>query len=798
MWLLLSLAPAQAHPYASSLDGAFLSFGMGLGGGSVLETSRDVPNTNAEENQAYNTKMEAYNNAMSALQADQSQTAAKLKALISSLDPNSQEFQTLITQISRLASDPASVGGSASAYQQYLNQILANYQSANTQLINNAQTSITNYQNALKTTAAQNQQNLQNALNVFNATNTKIAAVYKSLGLSYTPMSLPSPLTPNANVSSMSPQQVDSALQALSQEIDQAIAAANSQIQASSAKYQKQLTSLENAVSTTETAYTTTRTNALNEIVGVSTTLGKAFHQQWMDYVVGEALGVKPGAAINNLTFATSGRPCVFLNILGSAYKGSSNGCSPVGVSLPSGMSSEEVWGTLFNLSTLEQDVKIIAIPPSFSSTTNQNLMHETFENLNNYIGNSAFAGNFTNSQLYQELESDLSPTNSQTPNFTAAQGLVNSYISTMIPYMLNVFNVGSGGGGSNNPFWVLAEIPNSPSAQNALNDYIKQSGHSGESLPSGQLSFGQQAGWDGVSFKTLGVFGFNGVSNIMQEIDSQLASQQSTQAMLDQSAQVQTAQLGSNPIPQIFTTMQTDYSNYQNAQTALKNFEASHPASTPLSTPSISVVSPPALPKVSSSAATLPHVAAPQKPLLTITNTGLQSKSLQLGVQAQAGYQKYFNFFGISYYGYLGYRYLYMGSFVRDSSGVNSLDRYQVGFGANMLFNLYSKIKKTKAKHPKIQAYGLFGGLLGMVDIWSARFSGSSTAYVRNNVNINAVFGLSVRVDQFKWSIGIHMPLINQIRTVRTPLETGGSESLKIVDNYKSAALFMNFTEIF
>ncbi|CCM73431.1 outer membrane beta-barrel protein [Helicobacter heilmannii] len=450
VWLMFLFMPAQAHSFVSYLSGPFLSFGMGLGGGSVLQTDRDMPENDTEKMQAYNAKIAAYNNLKTALQQNQAQTLTKLKSLVntlSSLEPSSQALKLL-------TSDPTS--GSVSAYQQYLNQILENYENTNQEIVNNAQSSVTDYKNALNTTIAKNQSSLANAINIFNSMNNQIAKIDQNLKIPYTPMTLSPPLTPNANVSSMTPTQVYSTLQVLKQDIDQAFATANQQIQ--------------------------------------------------------------------------------------------------------------------------KLDPKIPSLTP-----------------------------------------------------------------------------------------------------------------------------------------------------------------------------------------------------------------------------PNISIAALPTPPKISASAAALPSVSVPQKPSITIANANLQSKSLQLGVQTQVGYQKYFNsFFGISYYGYLGYRYLYMSSFVRDSSGVDSVDRYQVGFGANMLFNLYSKIKKTRAKRPKIQAYGLFGGLLGMVDIWSAQFSGSSTAYIRNNVNINAVFGLSLRVDQFKWSIGIHMPLINQIRTVRTPLETGGSESLKIVDNYKSAALFMNFTEIF
>lgn len=178
---------------------------------------------------------------------------------------------------------------------------------------------------------------------------------------------------------------------------------------------------------------------------------------------------------------------------------------------------------------------------------------------------------------------------------------------------------------------------------------------------------------------------------------------------------------------------------------------------------------------------------------------SNIQSHSLQFGIQIQGGDQRYFNpFIGVSYYGYFGYRYLYMDKFARTIDDAASVNRYSLGLGANLLFNVYSKFTKTKQGHVKVQAYGFFGGLLAMVNIWSARFSGTSASYVRNNANIDAVFGINVRYDKFKWSLGIHMPLADETRLIRVPSNDGALRSLIIIDNWQSAELFMNFTRVF
>ncbi|WP_163499197.1 outer membrane beta-barrel protein [Helicobacter suis] len=186
------------------------------------------------------------------------------------------------------------------------------------------------------------------------------------------------------------------------------------------------------------------------------------------------------------------------------------------------------------------------------------------------------------------------------------------------------------------------------------------------------------------------------------------------------------------------------------------------------------------------------------KQPPLEPTGHG-RYNSLQIGMQTEGGYQRYFTpFFGVSYYGYFGYRYLYMNNAMKMASDLNNVNRYTLGFGANMLFNVYSKIKNADKAHPKMQAYGFFGGLLAMVNIWTESLLDQSHSYVNNNANLNATLGISLRTDHFKWSLGVYVPLTNQIRVIKIPNGSGGLETLDIIDNYKSTQIFMNFTRVF
>ncbi|MFC3847977.1 outer membrane beta-barrel protein [Helicobacter baculiformis] len=180
------------------------------------------------------------------------------------------------------------------------------------------------------------------------------------------------------------------------------------------------------------------------------------------------------------------------------------------------------------------------------------------------------------------------------------------------------------------------------------------------------------------------------------------------------------------------------------------------------------------------------------------LDGSNLRSHSIQLGFQLQGGYQKYFTpFIGASCYGYLSYRYLYMDKFATSLSNINNVNRYSLGLGGNLLVNVYSKIEKSPYRSLKIYAYGFFGGLLGLVNIWTTQFSNLGSLQVSNNANIDATFGIHIRVDTFKWSLGIHVPLIDQTRVLMSP-NNPGSERLKFISNYKSSDIFMNFTKIF
>ncbi|CAM2816702.1 outer membrane beta-barrel protein [Helicobacter felis] len=172
-----------------------------------------------------------------------------------------------------------------------------------------------------------------------------------------------------------------------------------------------------------------------------------------------------------------------------------------------------------------------------------------------------------------------------------------------------------------------------------------------------------------------------------------------------------------------------------------------------------------------------------------------LRSHSIQLGLQIQGGYQKYFiPFLGVSCYGYLAYRYLYMDKFATSVSNINNVNRYSLGVGGNLLINPYSKIRKSPYKSVKIYAYGFFVGVLGLVNIWTTQFANFGTTQLSNNANVDATFGIQARIDSFKLSLGMRVPLINQTRFL-VGKEAGG---LRFLNNYKSSDIFINFIKIF
>ncbi|BCZ17523.1 hypothetical protein NHP190003_08050 [Helicobacter sp. NHP19-003] len=202
--------------------------------------------------------------------------------------------------------------------------------------------------------------------------------------------------------------------------------------------------------------------------------------------------------------------------------------------------------------------------------------------------------------------------------------------------------------------------------------------------------------------------------------------------------------------------------------------------------------------PIISTSPAPMPTISVPNKPVLTFASGNLRANSLQLGMQTEGGYQKYFTpFFGVSTYGYLAYRYLYMGRAMSEQTNLNGLNRYSLGFGANLLTNFYSKIRKSKIGRVKIQTYGFFAGLLALGNMWNAYIL-QAPMQTRFNLNVDGVFGLSVRINRFKWSLGVHVPLVGQTQTIKAVSKEGLREELQLIDNYKSSQLFLNFTQIF
>ncbi|BCZ17525.1 hypothetical protein NHP190003_08070 [Helicobacter sp. NHP19-003] len=179
-------------------------------------------------------------------------------------------------------------------------------------------------------------------------------------------------------------------------------------------------------------------------------------------------------------------------------------------------------------------------------------------------------------------------------------------------------------------------------------------------------------------------------------------------------------------------------------------------------------------------------------------TTHNFSSNSVFLGMQTKWGEQNYFTpFIGVGYYGYFSYRYLYMDQWAKTTSEANNIDRYQVGFGANLLLNFYSKIVKTKSKHAKIRTFGMFGGLLAVANIWTLYFN-NNTPYIRNNANIDAVFGLHMRFNRIKISLGVHMPIANETKYIKLPAGNQQFSMFEIVNNYKSSELFLNFTHLF
>ncbi|WP_285651837.1 outer membrane beta-barrel protein [Helicobacter ailurogastricus] len=852
VWVfILCLMGLGAHPFASYLDGPFASFGMDVGGGSIAHEYLYNPPINAVKEQAYQTELKAYNVAVAKLKTDQGQTINTLKTIagiLSHFTLTSTKATALLANLNALDTNnqtPSAINKSVQEYEAYLQKILEEYSNANQDKINQAENAlskyvqeISNYENTINSQpSGQLLKVLQNSITFLESLNTEIAQVAKDLGMSFTPFALPAPLNANgSNINTLSKTQIQTALNALSNELGTVISMASGDIQKLSAKNKKISIENLNQYSKLYAEKQEAISQALNKIVGVSQTVGGDFHDFWVNYADGLVFGVN-NADIKSMRTKINGRwvdihipngkytydsktydyinnawNCTFAPIVRSAgtYSGyiQPSNCGPSQIGVPSelkdlGLTAYNIWNTLFNVSELQKGIPAILNSNCAGHALTswgyadrgqcgtmwdnyevaQKDMNTFFNFMNDYIGNGTpqaygFDGNFKNSQIYQDFQTDLNNSNTAA-GIAAAQKLLTGYEQGILE-MLNAFQ--------KNPIWIMSAVPNGAS-------FDKDQGNTPPNVQYCYAAAGQDAGlgfpfnngvlntmcganttWANSIF--VGYFGFtpSAVSNIESQIQSAAAS------------------------------VQTAFNGLSQANKNLENFTPTKTFPIPAfsSPPSIPLKGTPPLPPlplrpiISTSSAPMPTINAPNKPALIFASGNLRANSLQLGLQAQGGYQKYFTpFFGVSTYGYFAYRYLYMGGSMSSQTNLSGLNRYSLGFGANLLTNFYSKIQKTGHGRTKIQTYGLFAGLLALGNVWNAYIL-QAPMQTRFNFNVDGVFGLSVRLNRFKWSLGVHVPLVGQTQMIKVHTKEGFHEELQLIDNYKSSQLFLNFTQIF
>ncbi|MFC3847973.1 outer membrane beta-barrel protein [Helicobacter baculiformis] len=792
LWLCVFIMCLGAHPsVASYLDGPFFSFGVGLGGGDALESEYTASN-NAAQVQAYRTEIQAYNEAIARLKSNQAQTTAALKNLIQQLqdlNPSSSALNALIAQIQSQIDTPGanleSVISSVNAYQDYLNKTFNQYQEANQQLLNQAQNALNNYKKELGNATDQNQAILKNAIKTFDDYNEQVAKVAKELGTTYTPLALPPIL--QGDVSKLTPSQVSQALSTLSNDINHIISVVSQDINKLDEANQK--IAVENAqnLSNLTNNKNNAITNALNQIASITQIVGRAFRTQWIDYAQGHTFFLKNAA---NEQYINAGDTCVFQIIINNntdnvhdcGYQGgTAQALSQFQQQAAKyHLTPQDIWDTLFNIGDLKKNVYIGpsncsnggCVGAGVSESMAQEGMRNFFKFMNDYVGAANFEGNFANSTLYTILSQALNK-----GDFTEATGLVDAYVNEFVPDMLQTFVL--------NPVWFMSVIPGSdvppaipPSTEQERNEVVKQVNSASlrycYASPSVGLEFSQGYGvcqynwWAHGIF--LGYFGY--LSNQTSTLTNQLQ-----------------AQLG---------TIQTGITSAQSATNAYNNFKPNKLYPIPDIPPYSTTPTPmPIPPVISGSANSLPQLIKPKAPVITFSSRNLNMHSLQFGLQTQGGYQKYFNpFFGMSAYGYMGYRYLYIGK-LNTNSNLNAINHYTFGFGTNLLFNFYSKIQKPEFGPPKIRTYGFFAGLLGVLNLWNSAFLDTSAQHWRKNVNIDGVFGFSMRFDRFQWMLGVHVPLVDASQHINISTAQG-TETITLVDSYKSASLFLNCVTFF
>ncbi|WP_104749605.1 hypothetical protein [Helicobacter cynogastricus] len=814
-FLLLKGTLLDARNIASYLDGGFYAVGLGLGGGNALQITQPPPPPSQLTNamQAYKQNLQLYNKAVAKLKANKKQTAAALQILLAqlkSLNPTAPQLQNILKNIGQVSTN--STLSSVATYQNELNKLLSDYANANQKLLKVAETQFKNYQQALSQTNNQGRAILTNAIKTYQEFNTQISTIAKQLNL--TPLTLPPLLQNHPNVQQFSPEQVQEALKTLAGQVNtlsttiaqdiQKISEANQNIIKTNTQNLEQLTlKRQNAIQ-----------QALTQITKVSDVVGQAFHEAWMNYAVGMVFGLNNAQQANQTyvypqngktyNYINNNFSCTFVSILQSmpGWKGKvSNSCPnplPNTPSVPQSLSKlgfnlGNLWNSLFDLKTLQQTIPYLSnsncaggkehmneCPSNIDQTRKD--ANTFFKALNASVGAPSFTGNFAHSEFYKQLEKNLN-----TDDFNAAQAFLDAYAGnqdSMVKFMLQTFE--------SNPVWFMSVIPqgvdinplskpskNGPTRPNP--QYLKSAPENVQACyksPTSGLGFGQNyyhmcdyVGWSNSIF--LGYFGFlnPAMNSALAEVNAALPAAQ--QAI-------------------------------QNAKQATQNLNNFTPIAT-YTTPTIPTTTLPpqkplpSIPTINTNPAPLPVLNKPQTPLISpSTPSNVQNNKLQTGLQLEAGYQKYFNpFVGLSLYGHLSYRYLIMGT-SNSALHINAINHYGAGFGANFLFNLYSKIRVNKTYGiAKIKAYGLFAGLLGVYNVWTANFFGNHKSYAQYNTNINATFGLSMRLNRFKWMLGVRVPLTDASRQLTLTQPTGASV-IAFVDNYKSASLFLNFASFY
>ncbi|GMB96523.1 hypothetical protein NHP22001_11120 [Helicobacter sp. NHP22-001] len=781
--------------------------------------------TSTKEEQTYKLEQSAFENALSQLKSNRNQTINTLQGIVQQLlgtDPTSSALNHLVAQINDLAKNPNSkdlmsnLNTSLQTYQDYLNGMISSYESQNQQIIQEAQAKLKVYEAKVSSYTAQNQAILQKAIHNFNTYNTQIQQTFKALGIECAKvMGANSPtctgLSPKdldytfpknfpTKITDFTPSQTIQALQSLGAQLDKSIKVVSENAQAINNANQEIAQKGVEEMKMLLQAKTQDITQALNNVMGLSLIISNAFHNAWVNYANGKLYGIDnasegsytyKGTTYDN--FVNNSWNCVLKQIVdsdpNSSYTGfQASNCSLVGIGaakLPPqfkalGLNLYNMWNTLFNVQ--EMQAKIPAIMNSNcapgngvggaswhncgntpSLQTMQNDMTKFFNFMNGYVGSVSFNGNFANSEVYTKLEGYL-----DTGNLSDAKQLVQGY-QQAAKNMISTFQ--------DNPVWIMSIVPNGsptsdvPDASKNVKD-CWSSQFAGANFPQINTNTGKPYTMCGYSSWArsilVGYFGFG----------------KSTATSIEQAI--------STALGPVNTAIQ----NAINATKAYKNYKPPQAFSVPNPTfqPQVPTPTSPSAPLISTNATPLPQLKKPTIPLISFSTSNFRSSSsLRLGMHVSGGYQKYFSpFLGIAYYGYLAYRYAYMARFIRNSD-LTDLNRYTLGFGANLLSNFYTKISKRRFGSARIRAYGMFGGLLGTFNIYGAHFL-HDKAQMRTGFNVDAVAGLQMRVDRYKWSMGVRIPIIQKAQSI--PLDNG--ENLEILENYKHPQFFLNFTTIF